>query len=428
VQAQATISPDNTNFQYSGRIDFANTKAPVLYYAGSSITTRFQGTSLKASFQDITGNNYIGFIIDGGEMIVKSGFSSNNASSQTIATGLANTTHDLIIVKRNGPTEGAIVFGGITLDNGKSLAAPPARPTRRIEIFGNSVSAGVNADNVNTNDDRTKTLDNGWNSYCNVLARKLNAEINNNGIPGIAVMTGTGYYPTSADVAYNKLSPFKGYYSNWDFSKYIPQLVILAYGVNDDGNNWVNSSNKETWKAKYKAILADLMDKYPAAHFVFLVPPMGEDRSRIEGFDIEIVKEVNNPRVHFYNFTTAPSPRGCHPAKAMHQAMADELYTYVNTLGIFESLAGIENLTAMNESVAVYPNPTNGNFSIELPPLFSGLNSELSILDLHGNSLYASTFYENPITIHATNQFSKGMYLLTIRTGNYSFIKKLILQ
>lgn len=427
--AQTTVAPTDANFQYTGRMDFTNPNAPILYYAGSYITTRFTGTSLKASFKDITGNNYVGFIIDGGQMIVKSAYSTTSSSIKTIATGLTNTTHDLIIVKRNGPTAGAIVFYGLTLDTGKSLAAPLARPTRRIEIFGNSISAGVNADNAATNDDRTTTLDNGWNSYSNILARKLNAEIHNNGIPGIAVMTGTGYYTPSAEVAYNKLSPFSGYYSNWDFTKYIPQLVIMAYGVNDDGNDWVNANNKETWKAKYKAMLTDLMTKYPLAHFVFLVPPMGMDRTRMEGYDIEIVNEVNSSRVHFYNITTAPSPSGAHPAKAMHQGMADELYTYINSLGIFSttSTKALDS-TELTTKFDIYPNPTQGNFSIKLNFEHKADTIYLKIIDIEGKIIYTQNLYTNSLTITPPEPIKKGLYLVELKTSTEKLTKKLVIN
>ena len=427
--AQTSILPNNVNFQYTGRIDYTSPSAPILYYAGSYITTRFEGTSLKASFKDITGNNYIGFIIDGGDMIIKSAFSKTSASVQTIATGLSNTTHDLIIVKRNAPSSGAIVFYGLTLDAGKSLVAPPARPARRIEIFGNSISAGVNADNLATNDDKTTTLDNGWNSYSNVLARKLNAEIHNNGIPGIAVMTGTGYYPTSADVAYNKLSPFTGYYSNWDFSKFTPQVVIMAYGVNDDGNNWVTDANKETWKTKYKAILSDLMTKYPLAHFIFEVPPMGMDRTRMEGYDQEIVTEVNSQRVHFYNFTTAPSPSGCHPAKLMHQAMADELYAYINNLGIYSStdIHSIEDFKN-NKEIDIYPNPTHSNFSVEVKDANPSSTNYLSVLDLTGKKVFSKYYSENPTTVNTSEWSSKGMFVVNITNGYKNYHKKLLVE
>ena len=39
------IESDNLNYQYMGRVDFENPKAPTIIYAGSMIKTRFTGRS-----------------------------------------------------------------------------------------------------------------------------------------------------------------------------------------------------------------------------------------------------------------------------------------------------------------------------------------------------------------------------------------------
>jgi len=333
-QEITNITPGNHNLLYTGRIAVTKSLA-TMYYAGTYITTKFQGTSLKATLRDYSGTNTMGFIIDGGAIIVMSNISKDQPTSYIVATGLLNTTHDLIIVKRRGPTANAVEFHGLTLDDGKSLETPASRPSRRIEVYGNSVSAGTNADNTNSTDPNSSGDDNGWNSYPNRLARLLGAEIHNNAIPGIAIQPGFGYYSPTASINYKSLNPV-GTPTPWEFSKYIPDLVILAYGINDDYTGAIASYNKESWKSAYKAILNDLMTKYEFAHFVFLVPPMQTDRATIKNYLQEIVSEVNSPRVHFYGFAASPSTYG-HPNFAMHAAMAQELFTYVNTLGIYGS-------------------------------------------------------------------------------------------
>ena len=47
------INPDNSNIQYSGRINFSDVKAPVLYWPGTSITANFHGTSIKILLEDL---------------------------------------------------------------------------------------------------------------------------------------------------------------------------------------------------------------------------------------------------------------------------------------------------------------------------------------------------------------------------------------
>ena len=70
------IEADNPNYQYSGRVDFENSKAPTIIYAGSMIKTKFTGKSLKIAIKNIHAcyENAIGFIIDGnitGKVIIE---------------------------------------------------------------------------------------------------------------------------------------------------------------------------------------------------------------------------------------------------------------------------------------------------------------------------------------------------------------------
>ena len=337
VSAQTTVSPTNPNLQYTGRIDFSDASNPKLYYAGTSIQTKFTGTSLKATCSENNwgGGAYMGFIIDGGNMIVRS--ISNGASSVTVdvASGLANTTHTLTMVKRTGPENDYVQFQGLTLDNGAGLQAPDPRPERRVELYGNSVTQGINADN-NADFEGEADKHNGWNSYGMILARSLNAECHNQGISGLAVQDGTGFFNSHVngiglETTYDKIGANDGRQSPWDFSRYTPHLVIMAMGINDDG--FVDASEKETWKNEYKTIINDLRNnRYPEADFVLTIPPLGYERTRMEGYVQEIVNELNDPNVHYFNLTvTVPS---AHPYDVIHQAMADQLEEFVNTLDI----------------------------------------------------------------------------------------------
>ena len=337
VSAQTTISPTDPNLQYTGRIDFSDANNPKLYYAGTSIQTKFTGTSLKATFSEYNwgGGAYMGFIIDGGGMIIRN--ISNGASNVTVdvASGLANTTHTLTIVKRTGPENDYVQFQGLTLDNGASLQAPDPRPERRVELYGNSVTQGVNADN-NADVEGEADKHNGWNSYGMILARSLNAECHNQGISGLAVQDGTGFFNSHVngvglETTYDKIGANDGRQSAWDFSRYTPHLVIMAMGINDDG--FVDASEKETWKNEYRAIINDLRNnRYPEADFVLTIPPLGYERTRMEGYVQEIVNELNDPKVHYFNLTvTVPS---AHPYDVIHQAMADQLEDFVSTLDI----------------------------------------------------------------------------------------------
>ena len=331
------ISPSNPNFQYTGRIDFADPDAPKLFYAGSSITTQFSGTSLKARFSedDWGGSQHVGFIIDGGEMIVRE--IANGASDLTVdvASGLSEGPHELTIVKRESPGDDNLTFLGLILDEGASLSAPAPRPTRRVELYGNSVTQGVNADNT-VDQEGGNEVHNGWNSYGMQLARRLNAECHNQGLSGLAVQDGTGYWNNHTGgiglvSTYDKTNANARRQTSWDFSRYTPHLVVMALGIND--NAFIDASEKESWQESYRGVINALREQYPGADFVLTVPPLGTEFTRIEGYVAEMVSEMNDENVHYFDLTVEVSSAH-HPNAAVHTAMADQLETFVNTLAI----------------------------------------------------------------------------------------------
>jgi len=86
-------------------------------------------------------------------------------------------------------------------------------------------------------------------------------------------------------------------------------------------------------------------------------------------------------------------------------------------------VTGVDELSL--ESVSVYPNPSNGKFTVGLP---AGADVELNVMDLTGKSVYRSIASET-VTIDL-NRMYKGMYLLQIydRNNDTSVVKKLILK
>ena len=240
------IESDNLNYQYMGRVDFENPKAPTIIYAGSMIKTRFTGRSVKVAVKNVHAyyENAIGFIIDGnitGKAVIEE---HNKDIILDIAEGLSEEVHDLILFKRSDAAH-YFDFYGIILEKGCHLEAPEAKSNRRIECFGDSVSAGEVSEAVeyvgkSDPEGHEGIYSNSWYSYSMITARKLGAEINNNAQGGIAVLDGTGYFNPSLgykglESTYDKLrySAELGECNKWDFSRYTPHVVIMALGQND---------------------------------------------------------------------------------------------------------------------------------------------------------------------------------------------------
>ena len=95
------IKPDNEMLSYSGRIDFDDRLAPVLVYACSSIGMKFTGTSLKAVIANHRScwTNELGYFIDGEQKRFTLS-SDEEKKTYTLAEGLSEGTHELLLFKR----------------------------------------------------------------------------------------------------------------------------------------------------------------------------------------------------------------------------------------------------------------------------------------------------------------------------------------
>ena len=342
------VEADNPNYQFMGRIDFENPKAPLIIFAGSTIKTRFSGTSVKIAIKNYHSyyENAIGYIIDNnlhGKVVITE---HDKDIILDIADGLEDGIHELVLYKRSDATN-YFVFYGVILDDNGSLLAPPEKSGRRIECYGDSVSAGEVSEAVDyvgksDPENHEGIYSNAWYSYSMITARKLNAELNNIAQGGIAVMDGTGYFCPDynyigMESSYNKLkySPYLGECTPWDFSKYTPHVVIMALGQNDSHPvDYINEDleKRHQWKERYKNIILDLRNKYKDALFVVITTILYHDKGWDDALD-EMVQEINDEKIVRYKFRRNGSGTPGHIRIPEAEEMACELTSFIESFG-----------------------------------------------------------------------------------------------
>lgn len=327
--------PSNPLYQYVGRIDCVRPDAPVLHYGGSYVIVDFQGTSVRAVFSDEGGwnedGNQVGFVLDDGPLIIRSLRKGEAFQTLEVALGLQDGVHHLTMVKLQGPGNGrgGLTFHGLILDDGTSLVQPPPLPALKIEVYGDSVTEGEGAGcSAGTND---CGQNNAWTSYANVLARHLNCQIHNVGVGGLAVLNNTGYYENGdvgLEATYDKLNPCGANKTMWDFSRFRPDLVMMALGVNDQSRD--GFVDLLLWKRTYKAIVRDIYACHGGGDLpilFFVAPIQVYDAYR---YVAEVVEELRAERMmtYFYRFgfEVAGHPNGEEAAR-----MAQELYDFIKT-------------------------------------------------------------------------------------------------
>jgi polyhydroxybutyrate depolymerase len=91
--------------------------------------------------------------------------------------------------------------------------------------------------------------------------------------------------------------------------------------------------------------------------------------------------------------------------------------------------AGINENSAQN-NLALYPNPTNGNFTLTLT-VKQTENMELNVLNSFGQSVFTTIHQfvpgDNNLTIDLTNK-PKGIYFVQVKTGSTVFTKHVVVE
>ena len=112
----------------------------------------------------------------------------------------------------------------------------------------------------------------------------------------------------------------------------------------------------------------------------------------------------------------APSANGSYAVELTQNGCVDtSACVAITTIGILENNFGSD--------FAVYPNPTNGNFTIDLGTSLD--NVEIQILDVTGKVVQSSDF-QNSEMIHLEFNEPAGVYLVRIESENHRAMVRLV--
>ncbi len=346
------VPSDDKNIRYMGRTDLSPNGAVRIVFAGSSITLRFVGSAIGAVIFNHRYFNVmeLGVVIDGREDKIT--FDTNYEKfTLPLADGLEYGSHEITLFKRQDASH-YFDFYGFELDAAAQILPPPPLPSRRIECYGDSVSAGAVCEAVDYTaqcdpENHDGIYDNAYHSYSMITARNLGAQIHNIAQGGIAIFDNTGYYHAPSyigmETVYNKVCYFpeaEGGFSDWDFSKYIPHIVIFAVGQNDQhiesGDPDINDPvYREKWKNRYKDIIRDLRGKYPDARFILLLTVLMHSPDwdgAVDEIAAELEREGDKKISHFMFRRTGKATPG-HPRLSEQYEMSEELTAYISNMG-----------------------------------------------------------------------------------------------
>jgi hypothetical protein len=331
------ISADNKQFLYTGRIDFADKKAPSLSWPGSSIKANFTGTSLAITLDDQLGKNYFNIFVDGEAQHPYVLEAKQGVQTYVISTALKPGNHSLEIYKRTEGEEGATAFKGLLLDAEAKLLPPPVRPTRRIEIYGDSITSGAGNEGADNGVDHLLNEKNNYWAYGAITARNLNAELHTISQSGIGIMI--SWFPFIMPQFYDQLSAVGDNDSTWNFAQWTPDLVLINLLQND---SWLIDREKKLQPLPtdaqrvqaYIDFVRSIRIKYPHAQIVCALGSMDATATpKWPGYVSTAVermrKENKDTKLDtiFFEYTGYEG----HPRIAQHKANAEKLTAFIKT-------------------------------------------------------------------------------------------------
>ncbi len=337
------LLPRHPALRYTGRI--GGEGDPFFIFPCSGVQMKIKGRVLKAVLTNHHSyfENRLGLIVGGEQsaILLEDGFQVIDLSGF-----LAEGENEILLFKRQDCCH-AFTLHGFIAEEGAALLPLPERPARRIEVYGDSVSAGEvsEAEFACAQPDpegHNGLYSNSYWSYAWQAARLLNAELHDVATGGMALLDGTGYFCgpdyiglQSAWDKVNYYPPF-GPATPWDFSRFTPHAVVVAIGQND--HNPVNimaedydSEPSRHWRAEYGRFLMQLREKYPHAQIVCTTTILGHDPAWDRAIG-EVVRDTGDGRIHHFLYTKNGCGTPGHIRKSEAAVMAKELADFIESL------------------------------------------------------------------------------------------------
>ena len=352
ISGMQTILPDDENLIYTGRIDFDDSKSPKLLWSGTSLSFKAKTEKLKIVLKENVGGNYYSVFINNDYdnpviLLTKGGLNVYDVDKK-----LEFGEHTFEIFKRTEISVDATIFKGIYIDEKGQMLEPPKSPKLKIEFFGDSITAGTGVEDEpprtpNNNSDRK--YQNNFLTYAAITARNIDAEMHCTAKAGIALTDTYGSLPPMTEF-YDKLNPYSSPMKEWDFSQWIPDIVVVNLMSNDIFIGMEQGNTRHTKMAGseqamieiYEKFISDIREKYPDAYIICTLGNMtGTKKDSFGNYSLPhpdyIKTVVKNMEIKYgdrkvFDLMFEDKNTPAHPVTYEHQAMADKLTDFIKSV------------------------------------------------------------------------------------------------
>ncbi|MGN0665980.1 MAG: GDSL-type esterase/lipase family protein [Huintestinicola sp.] len=346
---------DSSNVRTGGRTYF---KDDTLYlgYTASYIEFEFTGTSVSARlWSDLTPSEdifraYVVVFADG-EYVKRIKIDETEADYLLYTSDVSKKT----VIRLMKVSEAAFAKLGIRSITVEGSDVKPTKPEyqRRIEFIGDSITCGYGIDGVWNVDTFSTETENPLKGFALKTAALCRSEYQLISWSGIGVYSrwvdDTAEKPLD-DWLMDMIYPYtdRGLentlgiedHQEWDFSRYVPQVIVFNIGTNDHSFTKEIPERCEAFREKYKSFLKMVREKNPDAYIVCTYGIMGTTLCESESMVVDELRTEGDTKIEYIPLPVQDEADGVgadwHPSEKSHSKMADILSKRINE--IFESM------------------------------------------------------------------------------------------
>lgn len=325
--ATQVIAASDPRFRYEGRFDMTDPSHPVVIWESSRISLDFDGQALKLLFDNNHNQCFFNATVDGSTQIVE--LRQDHPPVNATFSALGSGRHHLELFKRSEASAGTVTFNGVEIAAGANAYAPPAPTYKTTMLFiGDSIGAGACVEDGPSDQWDDRRTHNSAKSYIALTAAAFDADHQNLCVSGIGIVT--GYFPWPAGQIWDRVyadpnSP------KADLKQWTPRYVFIHLGENDDAYPRSRALPFPTnFTDAYVAFVHNVRAAYPNAQIILLQGGMwnGTNSPGLLGAWYTAIArlEPGDKKIAHYMFEHWTDQ---HPRVADHQALADELITWL---------------------------------------------------------------------------------------------------
>lgn len=344
------LSKESENlYRVSGRVTYVG---DVLYLGFSGAFIEFETDSNSLEVDVITDKELqeeillgrIAIWIDDGKKPVVDSMLSEYKTTFTIA--IPDGTHKVRIEKLSEAAFGLVGIAELRLEDGCMLEATKSR-NKRIEIIGDSITCGYGVEAESELQVFRTSEENPEKSYSIRTAKALGVEYHLVSWSGIGIIT--NWVPEDVNEPLEEiLMPDLYKYRDlrlcerlglepelWDYSEYVPDLIIINIGTNDDSYTRRIPDRVQVLGERYGLFLEQVYAANPSSAILCILGTMGQNLCEEEAKQVELFAK-KNPEVHI-GFLTMPEQDGendgmgadYHPSDATQEKASKVLTAHI---------------------------------------------------------------------------------------------------